>query len=79
MDLPFHCLDYANKQMVRASNRYLEGHGFDSRWGARKIYFLSNFDLRTLHLFHFIQVTMSRIINLSVFSDLRCPWCMGLR
>ena len=27
--------------MVRASNRYLEGHGFDSRWGTRKIFFPS--------------------------------------
>ena len=25
--------------MIRASNRYLEGHGFDSRWGLRKFFF----------------------------------------
>ena len=32
-------------------------------WRTRKIYFPSNFDLRTLlHLFHFIQVTISLII-----------------
>ena len=35
----------------------LEGHGLDSRWGTQKIYFLSNFDLRThLHLFQKLHV-----------------------
>ena len=79
MDLPFHGVT-VNKQMVRASNRYLEGHGFDSRWRAQKIYFLINFDLRTLlHLFHFIQVTISRIINLSVVRLIYAVMVQGIK
>ena len=29
----------SHSSVVRASNRYLEGHGFDSRWGLRKFFF----------------------------------------
>ena len=59
--------------MVRASNRYLEGHGFDSRWGLRKILFLS---ISTWERF-FIIYTLSKspihlsknvLINLTWFS-----------
>ena len=28
----------SHSSVVRASNRYLEGHGFDSRWGLRKFW-----------------------------------------
>ena len=46
----------SHSSVVRASNRYLEGHGFNSRWGLRKN--SEYFDLRTLlHYLHFIQVT----------------------
>ena len=36
-DLAHH--ESSHSSVVRASNRYLEGHGFDSRWGLRKIFF----------------------------------------
>ena len=29
----------SHSSVVRASNQYLEGHGFDSRWGLRKFFF----------------------------------------
>ena len=29
----------SHSSVVRASNRYLEGHGFDSHWGLRKFFF----------------------------------------
>ena len=32
-------LRVSHSSVVRASNRYLEGHGFDSRWGLRKFFF----------------------------------------
>ena len=39
-----------------------EINGFNFFWGTQKICFLRHFDLRTLlHLFHFIQVTISLI------------------
>ena len=51
--------------MVTAYNRYLEGHGFGSRWGLRE-FFSEYFDLRTLlHYLHFIQVTNSFITHVS--------------
>ena len=37
----------SHSSVVRASNRYLEGHGFDSRWGLKNS-FSEYFDLRTL-------------------------------
>ena len=54
--------EFSIAQWLERPTRILEGLGFDSRWGTQKIHFLSNFDLRTLlHLFHFIQVTISLI------------------
>ena len=29
----------SHSSVVRASNRYLEGHGFESRWGVKKFFF----------------------------------------
>ena len=46
----------------KASNWYLEGHRFDSRWGSENS-FSEYFDLRTLlHYLHFIQVSNPFII-----------------
>ena len=47
----------SHSSVVGASNRYLEGHGFNSRWGPRK-FFSEYLDLRTfLRYLHFIQDT----------------------
>ena len=36
----WHCSPrVSHSSVVRASNRYLEGHRFDSRWGLRKFFF----------------------------------------
>ena len=61
----------AQCSVVRASNWYLEGHGFDSRWGLRSS-FSEYFDLRTLlHYLHFIQVTNHlSFIRISHFNTL---------
>ena len=37
--------------VVRASNRCLERHGFDSRWGTLKIYFLSNWTSENVFIY----------------------------
>ena len=49
---------------IRASNRYLEGHGFDSDWGSQKILFLSTC-ISTWKCFFIIYTLSKSPIHLS--------------
>ena len=55
--------------MVRASNRYLEGHGFDSRRGLRKFFFWVFRLENASSLFTLIQVTNPFIIYENIIDN----------
>ena len=59
--------------MVRASNRYLEGHGFDSRWGLRKFLFWVFWLENASSLFSTIVVTIHMKIYKTRVLDLSFP------
>ena len=61
----------SDSSVVRASNLYLEGHGFGSHWGLRKFFFwlfrLENASPLFIYFFNFVVTVSHNVYRLGIF------------